>query len=365
MTAHCQEVDRETDHRYLGMLNYGIRVALILHFLFIFLFAWGGIKTLAIFNIFSSALYIICYFLARRGCNNILLNGLYALEIPVHAVLATVYVGWRGGFHSYILMLAVIFNLKKMSLGAKMAITGWLCLTYILLYYFLRSADPLVEVEPLFLQTCSIGNIVGTFIVLSLLAHYYSSEASKIEEKLKKSNSELELLVTTDHLTKILNRRSILERISNEIAIFERYGKPFSLIMADIDSFKGINDRYGHECGDFVLVAVSKLINNALRKCDSLARWGGEEFLVLLPETDLEAGIMTAERIRETVEREVYIFKGNKLPVTITLGVSAYNAGMGISGCVNEADKAMYQGKQKGKNCVVPVRNQKRKNNSL
>ncbi|MCL5289562.1 MAG: diguanylate cyclase, partial [Firmicutes bacterium] len=87
--------------------------------------------------------------------------------------------------------------------------------------------------------------------------------------------------------------------------------------------------------------------------------------LVLLPETDLEAGRVTAERIREAVEREVYIFKGNELPVTITLGVSTFNTGMDISGCINEADKAMYQGKQRGKNCVVSAKNKRSKKTRL
>jgi diguanylate cyclase (GGDEF)-like protein len=154
-------------------------------------------------------------------------------------------------------------------------------------------------------------------------------------------------------LTQLSNRRDFLEKFQHEIIRFERSGKPFSVVLGDIDDFKSVNDRYGHDCGDFVLVTMAKIFKSMLRKQDSVGRWGGEEFILLLPEAPLRGGETVAEGIRKRIAGETFSHREHQVSITITFGVCEYNGVMDIDACVKRADEALYSGKHKGKNCVV------------
>ncbi|MGM0508040.1 MAG: GGDEF domain-containing response regulator [Fusobacteriota bacterium] len=173
--------------------------------------------------------------------------------------------------------------------------------------------------------------------------------AKELEEK----NRKLERLATKDSLTNLYNRRYMMEKINEELARFDRNNKEFSFIMGDIDKFKKFNDKYGHECGDYVLKKVSENLVDLSRKQDFVSRWGGEEFLILLPETKLDGAYKLATRIREKIEKAQYNYDDQKLSVTITLGVSEYCIGENIETAINRADDALYEGKKNGRNMVV------------
>ncbi len=172
-------------------------------------------------------------------------------------------------------------------------------------------------------------------------------------EKLLKSQEKLEMVARTDTLTKLSNRFDIIEKMENEKIRFERSQKPFSFILCDIDNFKLFNDQYGHDCGDFVLVSLAERIRSRVRKQDGVGRWGGEEFLLLLPETDLEGGRILAESLKETVSSNCYEYDEHKLEITMTFGVSSFSQIENIEQCIKMADSALYKGKSLGKNCVV------------
>jgi len=178
----------------------------------------------------------------------------------------------------------------------------------------------------------------------------------KINEALLDSQKKLELAAKTDYLTELSNRRDIIEKIENEKIRTERSGKPFSLILCDIDNFKDFNDQYGHDCGDFVLVTVAETMRSRIRKQDSVARWGGEEFLLLLPETDMNGGGILAEAIRKTISDTVCEYDEHRFGITMTFGVSLFSHPMNIDQCVKMADDALYRGKRLGKNRVVLYR---------
>jgi diguanylate cyclase (GGDEF)-like protein len=128
---------------------------------------------------------------------------------------------------------------------------------------------------------------------------------------------------------------------------------PFSIVLSDIDGFKSFNDRYRHDCGDFILRKLADLMRSKLRKQDTISRWGGEEFLILVPETAIEGARTLSEKIRKSVERGKFIFNGKKLSLTLTLGVCMFESGMELGECLKRADEALYRGKKSGKNRVV------------
>ncbi len=172
-------------------------------------------------------------------------------------------------------------------------------------------------------------------------------EKENLIEKLKISSK-------TDPLTNLLNRRGVTERIEIEMKRFERNKKCFSIILSDIDHFKNVNDTHGHEAGDQVLIEVGIIIKENCRKQDVASRWGGEEFLVKLPETDLEGGKLLAEKIRKEIELHDFIYQQQKIPVTMSFGISVFTENVkSIEDCIRQADNCLYKAKETGRNKVV------------
>ncbi len=158
----------------------------------------------------------------------------------------------------------------------------------------------------------------------------------------------------TDPLTALPNRRHMWELLAQAAAAANRGGPPFSLLMADIDDFKAVNDRHGHGGGDGVLREVALRLRDSLRGQDAVARWGGEEFLFLLPDCDRRGAMRTAQRLRERIATEPFTVGSAHEPlmVTLTIGCSEFRPGMSVDECIRAADLALYQGKELGKNRV-------------
>ncbi len=163
-------------------------------------------------------------------------------------------------------------------------------------------------------------------------------------------------LSNSDDLTDLANYRCFQHALENETARAERYNRPLSLMMIDIDDFKSCNDTYGHLVGDMVLKQIATLIKKNTRGIDMVARYGGEEFTVILPETSLEETLVVAERIRESVEKFRFTTDDGK-PIknlSITIGISSFpDRSRGKKELIDDADIALYNGKKSGKNCVI------------
>jgi len=160
-------------------------------------------------------------------------------------------------------------------------------------------------------------------------------------------------LAATDPLTGMHNRRALLEALRTEMALSHRYGASLSFCLMDVDHFKSINDVHGHAAGDQVLAAIGALLKRELRVPDVPARWGGEEFVVLLRQTDLGGARVVAERIRAAVEAlSLSAPNGKPIPVTVSIGVTAYGAGDSEEAFIDRADRAMYRAKNDGRNRV-------------
>jgi len=158
--------------------------------------------------------------------------------------------------------------------------------------------------------------------------------------------TKLELVATTDYLTDLPNRRRILQSITDEAARIKSTQGDSVLVLADIDNFKRINDTYGHNGGDVVLKEVSRIIKANLRAQDSASRWGGEEFLLLLPDTDYSEGLIVADKIRQAIGTATMRYLEKEFSVTVTLGVTAFDPNLDIDANIKMADEAMYAGKK-------------------
>lgn len=197
------------------------------------------------------------------------------------------------------------------------------------------------------LFTGSILLLLGIFLLF-----YFYIEKINVNKELKRVNLALDRSSRTDPLTGLSNRRDIYEKICYEKERISRTGKSFSLVICDIDDFKSFNDNYGHDCGDFVLKELTGRLSVLLRKQDMVGRWGGEEFLILLPDTKLKGAVTFAEKIRENISTMIFEYNEVRLSITMTFGISVFEKGMDISESLKIADEALYRGKNNGKNRV-------------
>lgn len=168
--------------------------------------------------------------------------------------------------------------------------------------------------------------------------------------ELAEKNRELERLSTTDRLTQISNRAKLEDSFTKQLANSQRFDQPLSLLLVDVDFFKKINDNYGHAIGDQVLIEIAARLRATVRETDEPGRWGGEEFLVLLPNTDQEGGWQLAQRIRQAIAEHPFAEAG--LPVTISLGLTSYSPGDDKNRILERADQALYRAKKEGRNRV-------------
>lgn len=158
----------------------------------------------------------------------------------------------------------------------------------------------------------------------------------------------------TDDLTQLANRRDMQARLNKELSRYQRSGHHFSIVLIDLDLFKRINDDFGHDAGDDVLRQFSALVQEVIRQSDVAARWGGEEFLLLLPDTTLLQALSLAERLRSEVAATEFCHQGRQLPVTISAGVCSISSAGSINELLKQADIQLYGAKEQGRNRIAP-----------
>jgi diguanylate cyclase (GGDEF)-like protein len=207
----------------------------------------------------------------------------------------------------------------------------------------------------------AVGNINGAIVVNQDI-----TSRKQVEEQLREAmtaldaaNQELQqvlmreqLMARTDHLTGISNRRHFFEVSEQLFTVAQRYQTPLSVLMFDIDHFKRINDKYGHQAGDTLLKCVALIADQHVREADILARYGGEEFIVMLPNTSAREALAAAENIREQVAACQEIGTCNDARITISVGIASILPGEdSLNRLIQRADQALYSAKNAGRNC--------------
>lgn len=179
----------------------------------------------------------------------------------------------------------------------------------------------------------------------------FSSHIALALEKIRLFN-EIKTLSIHDGMTGVFNHIYVVEEVNSEIERAKRYGGTFSLILLDLDNFKEINDSYGHLAGDFVLKSVAQLIEKTLRTIDIIGRYGGEEFIIIFPQTDLEKARIAGERLRQAVETATFLYEDKMIQLTISLGVTTYEEEKNTRSLIKTADDNLYRAKKGGKNRI-------------
>jgi diguanylate cyclase (GGDEF)-like protein len=331
--------------RIAAVIRHVAWVGIAAHAGFVAMFALLGHPRLAAFNVLSVATWIAAAIVNRRGRSTAAM-WLLTIEVVAHAALAVSALGWSSGFQYYLIPLIpfVMFN-DRLSGRAVVAISVGVFAALMALRVAAPSGDAggAGAIAPLL----RYGNLVVPVLALALVSFYFRRASTLAEQR-------MESMALTDPLTGLLNRRSMEQRLREAALAFQRTGRPFGVVMADVDHFKRINDVHGHLTGDEVLREVAALVSRMIRTEDVFARYGGEEFVVVARGIEHDNAGLFAERIRGAVERLEVSVGENLVQVTISVGFAALDE-LGDSqrtaeGLIRLADARLYGAKAAGRN---------------
>ncbi|WP_159448743.1 diguanylate cyclase [Demequina sp. NBRC 110053] len=320
---------------------------------FFMTFDFTGFSSLVALNSGFAIGYVAIVLLARLGRQ--LTAALVLLSMVIGQLLiATAWVGWEAGLHLYLLLAG---QLVFLILTERQRALRWVFAALALaafLYAQLRmpSSGAEVELPELVLNAMLSVNAVlvaGTLFVLAAYSHFRAEQA---RSEAAESAARAEYLANTDALTGLATRRPVMERLE---VLSGSAHEPFCLAIADLDRFKLINDEFGHDCGDAVLAAVGARLRGALRVSDSVGRWGGEEFIFVLPGASMSDARIMMERVRSRVGSSPVVHDGREHYVTVSIGLTEGDASGTPHHAILRADEALYRAKDAGRDRVVSL----------
>lgn len=332
-------------------------LCIIAHIFYVAIFTYIGVLPLCIFNLFSVMMYVALLYFVTKDKYNVAGTAMI-IEIILHVVIATVILGWNFGFtYQLLTIIAVSFFLPYKKFYQCFVLSGLSFAAFFGLWFYCERFAPLYSSSRIELSTNLIYIINCCFAIIPLFLESYMFRitSEKAEALLFERNQDLILLASVDPLTNLLNRRSMEQKLDMAYKRRELVFDPFCVVISDIDDFKAFNDTYGHDCGDFVLKTISDIFRDTLRSSDNVARWGGEEILVLLNSTDVGSAIQVVERLRTNIANYDFHFGGQRLNITMTFGLSWKK--VGVTEMLKDADEHLYFGKAHGKNQIVYDRN--------
>lgn len=329
------------------VLFYALFAITVVHALFIPFFYFLGIPQLSIVNIFSLAIYIYCiklFYQSVVASDFSALGLIVSMEVIVHAYIACFYMGVQSGFHYYIFGLAAFpFIGVKSTLITNIFRILLFVAFFVLLEISLSDKQPQVIFSDEFLKTLRFINISFFLLITGSVTLAYTQATSEYQQMLAE-------LASIDKLTGLDNRRSLINKAEKEIKDSQSSGEPLAMFVIDIDHFKQVNDQHGHLCGDYILSNTAKVMQSTLRKQDVVGRWGGEEFLVLLPNADSATLNDLAERLRSAIEKSVFTYEGKRISISVTIGAATLINEDSFDSFASRADRALYVGKESGRN---------------
>lgn len=277
---------------------------------------------------------------------------LYIIYVLAWTLLMIPCFGWSAGLQNYyIILLMLTFFAVLGSLQLKVGLAAGLLFLRIILIWVYGGIRPMAEIGSVFDKLMQITNIVAVFGATIFISYYYSHKENEAENKLIKYNTRLRQAANTDQLTGLWNRRRALDYLAD---LSKTDGVSFaSLAIGDIDFFKKVNDEHGHDVGDVVLKAVSDVMREYSRSDTFIARWGGEEFLLVFPNCNGDHAFIAMERMRQAVQDHVVHAGGTDISVTMTYGLTEVDFHKSMDEAIKEADDKLYIGKGSGRNKVV------------
>ncbi len=332
---------------------------LFIHCIYVIYFYYIGSKFMSVFNIFSIIYYLVllCVFLCKKAPDVINYS---ILEVCIQGFFATLTIGTGNGFEMFLVCTVFGSYHLVMVLHSKKYIaymTTGFAFTLLMAMKFLPNYIDLTPIriypDNRYLDFIFVLNSIAAFTIVSLMIYVFFNAMMRDKEKLQLQNDHLSELANKDSLTQLLNRRAMKQRLEVAVDRKQNHNVEFVIAIVDIDDFKQINDRYGHDCGDKVLKSVVGVIKENVRETDYVSRWGGDEILILFNKSSMAGVVTCVERIHSEIAENRFEYDGEALIVTITAGICQSDNYFMYQDVILEADRRLYDGKHKGKNRIV------------
>ncbi len=253
--------------------------------------------------------------------------------------------GWEAGFQYYFLSIAMLI-LFHAFLPVKYLLSTSVLFVAIYLILYTQDISVIEYQDSLIVRYIYIFNSISAYLLVLITILFFRADIKKILGRLSNSAS-------TDQLTQLLNRHSMLQELQKVTAMSDRYQHHHSLLLIDIDHFKQANDTLGHAAGDAILKQFAAILKQRLRDTDSICRWGGEEFLILMPFTDISNASRVAEQLRLLVAENEFQLGARQAFITISGGLVELSPNESVNDALSRADKLLYEGKNSGRNKIV------------
>lgn len=303
---------------------------------------------LAISLFFASFIYFIGYY-AYKKFNNLRLSSaivLYSLYILMFYLVYTGGVENTGPLWIFIVAPVSVFvhGLKR----GLIDIAFFVATTSIIMFI------PTDLIAHAAYSTEFKLRLLYSFLTVTFLSALYEHSRENSYKQALELSEKYQKLAHLDPLTQLSNRRDALYILKREQARIMRTKEPLSIILCDVDYFKKVNDQFGHNAGDAVLIELGEIFTDSIREQDCVARWGGEEFLFILPQTEAKSANIFAEKIQEKLQSHLVSYKNNKINVKVSMGIEQFKDNQTIDEAINNADKHLYQAKNLGRNQIFP-----------
>lgn len=261
------------------------------------------------------------------------------------------YLGWDSGIQHFLFVL-ILFNLIFTYMSKKMQgiVTVGLCLVRLILYFYCRNHNKVVELQGIPDISLQIITTVMVFLLLFVCGVMLSKDSQQIERKLRKYNEELETAANTDTLTKLWNRHHLMHYMEKKLKEPMDF---MSIAIGDIDFFKKVNDTYGHECGDEVLRVLARIIEREMEGNGVAARWGGEEFIFVFEHDNGDDAKIKLSTLQDAIKKAVIKYGDLELKITMTFGLVEYDPSKLLHENIKIADDRLYIGKQSGRDRII------------
>jgi diguanylate cyclase (GGDEF)-like protein len=330
-----------------AVVEYALRLLLPVgafwRLLMIIGFALWRIQALWIASAIGLVVYILSYVLLTRK-QYVAVLSLVLVEILGNSIAAVVLLGWDSGFHYYFFLLAALsFMIPRLALLTQSLLAVTFGTGYIGLAAALQDHIPTFDFNPTTLNFLNGLNLILAFLSVIWLAFSTRRALRDAWFTLNDAGLEMKVLVKTDPLTQLLNRGYMFDLIEYERIRSERNKNIFSLLLFNIVDFKSINENYGRDAGDYVLRLVGDVLRSSVRKEDQVARWAGDEFMLMLPETELKGVETVAAKLRDLIRLRTYHFNEHAILVDVYYGFSAYKGEESVAEILQRADDMLQK----------------------
>jgi len=338
-TSILQNSRINDDNKMVYFITFVIGVfGLIIHLGLLLFFYKINIIEMAYFNIFSIAMWSLGLYFNYNGLHTYAINS-FNIEVLLHSVFATMYMGIDSGFQFYLWAISALYILDfKLPYIKALAMSLLFIMLFAILYLLFDDVDVHYE----YIHILNFVNIIiagaPLLFALTMIREIYNYREFKLAQQ-----------GMIDSLTNLYNRSYIFKKVIHSI---NQSDTNIVVVMCDIDHFKSVNDNYGHAEGDYVLKKVSALLKEAFRESDTVVRWGGEEFLIILNHIDIQQAYKTIDAVRKKIFTTIHIQDMPLKPISLSFGIAEFDKTLSLEEVIAQADEALYHSKNSGRNKV-------------